>query len=515
MKKFTVLFILLITVLALTACGEQGNVDFSPLPNYSKPAPTENVCKDGHAFVDTQVECTRCGADYFAETLEMKLSITRDYFIVNGLGTCQRMEIIVPSTYKGLPVRELSSSSFNASINPVCKLITSVTIPSCITKIDNNAFFKCDGLTDVVIPEGVTTLGLDIFRECKNLETISFPSTVTELPERILYLCDNLKNVEIKGQITSIGSSAFQDCPSLESIVLPKSLKTVGVSAFSGCTSLKTINIPEGLESMGRQVFDYCTSLQYNVYEGMNYLGNDTNPYVVLLGRADENQKVVVIHEDTSVMPQNALENLDIISLKIPAKMTVPYNSLRSLPMLENIEVAEGHPVYHTAGNCLIETATKKLIRGTVNSVIPNDGSVTVIDSGAFGALVNLTSIFIPEAITQIGGSAFANCVNLKTLILTTGLTRVDLDAFTNCTNLNVFFLGTSTQWGYIDIPVSLGGGGFSFGDNYDLLNAPRYYYSETMPDNPVYYWHYVDGIPTLWQEQAPDEKPVEKPEEA
>ena len=90
MKKLAVLFILLMSVLALAACGNQGSVDFSPLPNPTKPVPTEHPCKDGHAFVDTEQLCTRCGADYYAETLVMKLSVTRDYFIVDGLGTCQR-----------------------------------------------------------------------------------------------------------------------------------------------------------------------------------------------------------------------------------------------------------------------------------------------------------------------------------------------------------------------------------------------------------------------------------------
>lgn len=506
MKKLAVLFILLMSVLALAACGNQGSVDFSPLPNPTKPVPTEHPCKDGHAFVDTEQLCTRCGADYYAETLVMKLSVTRDYFIVDGLGTCQRDEIIIPSTYKGLPVRELSSSSFNAVSNPVCGLITKVTIPSSIVKINSNAFFKCNGLTEVVIPEGVTELGGDIFRECKNLESISFPSTVTVIPERIVYLCDNLKHVEIKGQITSIGTSAFQQCISLESLIIPDSLKTLGVSAFSGCTSLKTVQIPSGLETIGRQIFDNCPVLQYNVYEGMNYLGNDDNPYVALIGRADENQKVVNIHKDASVMMPTSLENLDITSLKIPSKMTVPYNSLMKLPNLEHIEVEDGHPVYHTAGNCLIETATKKLVRGTANSVIPNDGSVTMIDYSAFAYLKDLTSIVIPEAITHIGGSSFAQCTNLKTLVLTTGLTKVDLSAFTGCTSLNVFYTGTATQWNRIDIPVSVGGGGMSFGDNHDLLNAPRYYYSETQPESPVYYWHYVDGVPTPWQEQTSEE---------
>jgi hypothetical protein len=38
------------------------------------------------------------------------------------------------------------------------------------------------------------------------------------------------------------------------------------------------------------------------------------------------------------------------------------------------------------------------------------------------------------------------------------------------------------------------------FGDNIELENAPRYYYSETEPTEPGNYWHYVDGVPTPWE---------------
>ena len=57
---------------------------------------------------------------------------------------------------------------------------------------------------------------------------------------------------------------------------------------------------------------------------------------------------------------------------------------LRIISSIKSITVEEGNPIYHSAGNCLIETATKKLVLGSDNSVIPNDGSVTSIGMDAF-----------------------------------------------------------------------------------------------------------------------------------
>ena len=38
---------------------------------------------------------------------------------------------------------------------------------------------------------------------------------------------------------------------------------------------------------------------------------------------------------------------------------------------IETIEVEEGNEYYHSKNNCLIETATKTLVMGCKNSVIP------------------------------------------------------------------------------------------------------------------------------------------------
>ena len=61
----------------------------------------------------------------------------------------------------------------------------------------------------------------------------------------------------------------------------------------------------------------------------------------------------------------------------------------------------------------LIKTASKTLVAGCKNSVIPNDGSVTRIGDSAFAWCSGLTSITIPDSVTSIGMEAFAYCGNL------------------------------------------------------------------------------------------------------
>jgi hypothetical protein len=62
---------------------------------------------------------------------------------------------------------------------------------------------------------------------------------------------------------------------------------------------------------------------------------------------------------------------------------------------------------------------------------------------------------------------------------------------FDVCTSLtNVYYQGTAVDWERISNSAD--------DENY-LMDATLYYFSETQPTIAGNYWHYVEGVPTVW----------------
>src|SRR5690242_1775346 len=69
--------------------------------------------------------------------------------------------IVIASTYSGLPVTWIDSSAFSN-----CTNLTSVTIPISVISIANDAFSYCTSLTNVTIANNVTDIGYEAFYSC-------------------------------------------------------------------------------------------------------------------------------------------------------------------------------------------------------------------------------------------------------------------------------------------------------------------------------------------------------------
>lgn len=113
---------------------------------------------------------------------------------------------------------------------------------------------------------------------------------------------------------------------------------------------------------------------------------------------------------------------------------------------LMSITVDPGNTWYHSSGNCLIETDSKTLIAGCMNSVIPTDGSVTSIDDYAFRGCSGLTSITIPNSVMSIGYSAFYGCTSLASITIPDSITSISSFAFYWCTNLESVTIGNGVK---------------------------------------------------------------------
>ncbi len=189
-----------------------------------------------------------------------------------------------------------------------------------------------------------------------------------------------------------------------------------------------------------------------------------------------KNKNVVIPNGVTEIESFAFIEHYEIESLSIPSSVIRIASSAfkssvfsRGEPLLSNrldissdidytfsccdslasIKVASGNKVYHSSGNCLIHTETKRLILGCKNSVIPNDGSVTVIEEGAFFRCFSLCKISIPNSVKVIGDGAFGYCDSLRSIVIPKSVTYIYFNAFKHCSKLkNVEIRGRLTYIG-------------------------------------------------------------------
>ena len=129
-----------------------------------------------------------------------------------------------------------------------CSVLTSLSIPSGVTKIGCYAFKNCIGLTSLTLPSSVTEIGEGAFLNCRGLTNFTIPSGVTSIGQGAFFCCYGLISLTIPSSVTAIGSSAFNDCSGLTSIyVYMEKLPETGSNLFLGCDEKKcTVYVPKG-----------------------------------------------------------------------------------------------------------------------------------------------------------------------------------------------------------------------------------------------------------------------------
>lgn len=125
------------------------------------------------------------------------------------------------------------------------------------------------------------------------------------------------------------------------------------------------------------------------------------------------------------------------------------------------------------------------------DAVLPS--GITEIPEQALEVLTKLERVTVPNGVTSIGDRAFQNCEALQRITLPVTLTQIAPHAFHLCNNLkSIFWCGTWAQWEAVVANSS---------EHLQIPNgAVVYFFTESKPDAGINGWHYVNGVPTVWE---------------
>ena len=345
-----------------------------------------------------------------------------------------------------------------------------------VVAIGEEAFRDHDTLTNVTIPDGVTTIDSFAFHGCTSLVSIELPNSLTTVGGFAFFDCTSLLSIRLGKGVTTIEGFAFADCVALKSIKIPKGVSKIEEGAFSGCAELMHISVAWGNEAYhvkGNCLIDTerktlikgcansripkdgsVTRIGRNSFSGTKGLSDISFPdSITEIGFAAFN----VCPDLREVVIPNSVTDIEGVAFSGCASLTavsvgrnvasIGSGAFGGCSALAEFKLAPENTFYHMAGNCLIETASKKLMLGYGNCVIPDGGSVTEIESYAFSGCKGITSLVIPDSVTEIGIYAFAWCDRLTSLTVGAGVVHMDICVAYECTALREVIFVQPEGW--------------------------------------------------------------------
>ncbi len=330
------------------------------------------------------------------------------------------------------------------------------------------AFYNTTGLKGISLGKGLKTIDAEAFYSCKNLEEvvvwdvkawmgISF-NGVASYPNNYgsLLFVDTEGNLvtelTIPASVDSIGWRVFENATALSKVTIPASVKSIASAAFRGCTALNSVSIPTSITKIEEQTFYGCTSLT-----------GITIP-----------ASVTAIDEKAFGGCVKLFEVINLSELTVTAGDTA------------NGELGfYAKDVFTTAG------AASKLSTDENGFVFYNDGEVNYLLTYAGGK----SDIVLPEQ-SDDAYSFYPNAFNgyIESVVIPASVKNIGDNLFGDAATLTaVYFDGTEAAWS----EVTLGAGN-------ETWTALVRYYSEEQPTEKFgNYWHYVDGVPTVWADPA------------
>ena len=321
--------------------------------------------------------------------------------------------------------------------------VGAVSVPANVTKINDKAFYGCEGVTEITfvggsedlvigsaafagcgiteisLPCNAVSLGQSAFAGCARLESITLSKHIDEFDSSMIKDCPSLKNIEVEGGTADSGffydngalytsdktvlilytanssattvtvipstvtilSNAFAGNTYITTVVLPEGLREIGASAFAGCTALATVNIPKTVETISERAFDGCQRLSAVAFD------------------ADGIEDLVI--------GNMAFANSGIQTVELPARTSSIGNSVFASSDITTVTFAEGCRLTAMGDGVFSDSDLQQI-------TLP-EGLVSIGDSTFEGSRVE--KVYLPASLETMGINTFRLCRSLEEVI--------------------------------------------------------------------------------------------------
>ena len=395
-------------------------------------------------------------------------------------------EIIIPDS-----VQSIGGSAFYG-----CSSVLRARIGKSVEKIGSNAFFGCLKLVEVLdlskcnIQAGnydngyagyyakrvynseqeqsnvffVRNYGFFLDDSSNEYYLMCYVGSNTELslPESINdcgYRVNNsafennskITSVVIPAGVKSIGKWAFNYCSELQSVVISDGVLEICDVAFGNCPKLSgNIDLPSSLIAFGDDVFTTSGGVEYREYGNAYYLGNDNDPYLVLVTVKDKSVTSFEINDTVKFISNAAFSGCNnLSSIIIPDSVkSIGSGAFAQCAALESVTVGKGVEIIRygafsgyteervyisdleawlgiefsdMTANPLHLTSELYLNGALVSELVIPEGTTEILPY-TFAGYNGLVSVTLPEGLEKIGESAFAGCRKLVEIYNLSGL---------------------------------------------------------------------------------------------
>lgn len=381
---------------------------------------------------------------------ESQLEIIKSYAF-NNSGAFEKFSIELPSSVKTIEAHAFAYSNLSTINLPAslislgeyafeyCYNLSEVKADdNCSLKVISNCAFIMSGPSSgmsVTLPSGLTEIGNNAFNYANIIE-INIPATVNRICGSAFYYASKLNKItfEDNSNLKTIENNAFRNT-NLTELVIPSSVETIEAYAFANNRSLSNLVFEDGskLKELNEGVFLNSLISQLEVPSNIETIKSQAFSSNTNLNRVVLNSKLKTIESSAFENCNNIYIifkngcNIDLIpgssdngSLALNAKI-IKEGALESgvnyvLKVSGNyrfiIEEAEEQIAYLINYNSMNDS--NSIVIPEIIELDDNEINSIIICPFAFDANDNISEIHISKLVKEIGDSAFNNLVNLN-----------------------------------------------------------------------------------------------------